>query len=378
MLRSLLPLLLCPLVAFASDFRAAWIPSVYNISFPSRPGLSPDAQKVEIIRLLDAAKRAKLNAVLVQVRPEGDALYASSLEPWSRYLTGKQGVSPGYDPLAFFISEGKKRGIEIHAWMNPYRAAANSGDTRDPRHVSKRFAQYTYKVGSVLWMDPGAPAVQEHIVAVARDLMHRYDLAGLHIDDYFYPYPTDSGKVYPFPDDATYAAYRSRGGQLAKADWRRDNANTLVRRLDQVVHVEKPGAKFGVSPFGVYMPGIPAGTTAGVNQYHQLYSDPVKWLREGWVDYLAPQLYWRDGGPQSFSALLKWWRSPDVNPRGIPIWPGLAVDNLTEKGWPSSEIGRQLAIEKSTGPRGRGGLIFWSIKPIQNNTKGVLAAVLAL
>lgn len=370
MKKKLLLLLLLPLTAMAADFRGAWVASVHNINFPGATGLSSDAQKAQAIRILDAAKRNGLNALMVQVRPEGDALYQSSLEPWSRYLQGKQGVSPGYDPLAFYIAEGKKRGIEIHAWLNPYRGSASTTAPRASTNVASRFPQYAYKIGSVLWMDPGAPAVQDHIVAVARDIVKRYDVAGVHLDDYFYPYPTDAGKVYPFPDDATYAAYRAKGGSLSKADWRRDNVNTLVRRLSDAVHA-KPGAKFGVSPFGIYQPGVPAGTTAGVDQFNQLYGDPLKWMREGWVDYLSPQLYWRDSGPQSFSLLLRWWRSPQVNPRGVPIWPGVAVDRLTEKGWPASEIAQQLQIEKAVNPRGRGGVIFWNIKALQNNTKGV-------
>lgn len=368
-------LLLLPLTAVLAEFRGAWIASVYNINFPSKTGLSAEAQKAEIIRLLETARRAKLNAVMVQVRPEGDALYASRLEPWSRYLTGTQGVSPGYDPLEFFISEGKKRGIEVHAWLNPYRASASASANRSSSHPSRRFSPYTYRVGSALWMDPGAPAVQEHIIKVVKDIVGRYDVAGIHLDDYFYPYPTDSGKVYPFPDDATYAAYRARGGSLSKADWRRDNVNTLIRGIHQAVKSTKPGAKFGVSPFGIYTKGSPADVKAGVDQYHQLYGDPVRWMREGWVDYLAPQLYWRDGGPQSFSSLLRWWRSPQVNPRGVPVWPGLAVDRMSSHGWPAAEIGRQLQLEESISPRGRGGFILWNIKPLQNNTKGVCAVV---
>lgn len=369
-MKYLFVLLLLPLTVFA-DFRGAWIASVHNINFPSEPGLSADAQKAQAIRLLDAAKRAGLNAVMLQVRPESDALYPSSLEPWSRFLTGSQGVSPGYDPLAFFIAEAKKRGIGVHAWINPYRGAASAGKTRAGNHISNRYPQYSYKIGSVVFMDPGAPEIQNHIVNVVRDLVKRYDLAGVHFDDYFYPYPADGGKTHVFPDDTTYAAYRARGGALSKADWRRDNVNTLIRRVGQTVHAERPGAKFGVSPFGIYRPGVPAGTTAGVDMYGQLYADAVKWMREGWIDYLSPQLYWREGGPQSFSLLLKWWRGPEANPHGVPIYPGIAVERLTEKGWPAAEIGKQLQIERATGPRAGGGYIFWNIKALQNNTKGV-------
>ena len=247
----LLTTVLLPLSVIADDFRGAWIASVHNINFPSSQGLSLDGQKAQVIRLVDAAKRCRLNALMVQVRPESDALYPSRIEPWSRYLSGTQGVSPGYDPLAFFISEAKKRGIEVHAWLNPYRGAANASLPRAANHISRRYPQYAYRIGTVLWMDPGAPAVQENIVNVVQELVERYEIAGVHFDDYFYPYPTDKGHVYPFPDDATYAAYRARGGTLSKADWRRDNVNTLIRRVAQVVHSQRAGLKFGISPFGI-------------------------------------------------------------------------------------------------------------------------------
>ena len=358
-----------------ADFRGAWISSVYNINFPSNPGLSVETQKAQAARLLDAAKAAGLNTVLLQVRPESDALYASEIEPWSRYLTGTQGRSPGYDPLAFFIAEARKRGMTVHAWLNPYRAAANAAQPRSENHISKKFPQFAYKVGSVLWMDPGSPQVQRQIVNVARDLVKRYDIAGIHLDDYFYPYPKDNADVYPFPDDKTYAAYRSAGGTLDKSDWRRNNVNTLVHTLGEAVHAARPGVMFGVSPFGIYTKGSPPDVKAGVDQYHQLYSDPAMWMREGWVDYLAPQLYWAEGGPQSFSSLLRWWRSPQVNPRGVPIWPGIALDRLTSHGWPVSEIATQLTLEKTISPRGRGGFLLWNIGPIAKNTKGVVSVI---
>jgi uncharacterized lipoprotein YddW (UPF0748 family) len=370
-----LAILLAATVSARAEFRGAWIASVFNINFPSSAGQPAEAQKAKAIAILESAKAAGLNAVLLQVRPESDALYPSELEPWSRYLTGTQGRPPGYDPLAFFIAEAKKRGIAVHAWINPYRAAANAGEARAANHISKKFPQFAYRIGSVLWMDPGAPQVQRHIVAVVRDLLSRYDIAGVHLDDYFYPYPTDSGAVYPFPDDRTYAAYRASGGTLDRADWRRNNAHVLIRALGEAVHSTKPGALFGVSPFGIYTKGSPPDVKAGVDQYHQLFSDPLKWMREGWVDYLAPQLYWAEGGPQSFSSLLRWWRSPQANPREVPIWPGIAIDRMSSHGWPASEIATQLNLEKSIAPRGRGGFLLWNIGPLTKNTKGILQVV---
>ena len=358
-----------------AELQGAWISSVHNINFPSKQGLSIEEQKSQAVRLLDAAKGAGLNAVLLQVRPESDALYASPLEPWSRFLTGKQGQSPGYDPLAFFISEARKRGLEVHAWINPYRAAANVSHPRAASHISRRFPNYTYRIGTVLYMDPGAPEVRRHINAVVRDLVTRYDIAGVHLDDYFYPYPTEKDGLPNFPDDKTYAAYRAAGGNLPKADWRRANVNALIRELSQTVHSTRPGLQFGVSPFGIYTKGAPADVKAGVDQYNQLFADPVTWMKNGWVDYLAPQLYWREGGPQSFSSLLRWWRSPSVNPRGVPIVPGIAVDRLTSHGWGADEISRQLQLEKNIAPRPRGGFLLWNIGAVSKNTKGVLATI---
>ncbi len=367
-----LALLLCPAAAQA-DFRGAWISSVYNINFPSKPGLAAGVQKAQAVALLDAAKISGLNAVLLQVRPESDALYQSDIEPWSRYLTGTQGRDPGYDPLAFFIAEAKKRGIEVHAWLNPYRAAANAAQPRTANHISRRYPQYAYRIGNVLWMDPGAPEVRRHITGVIRDLLRRYDLAGIHLDDYFYPYPTKDGGLPAFPDGATFRAYKASGGKLDKADWRRASVNALIRDISAVVRTEKPSAKFGVSPFGIYTRGVPADVKAGVDQYHQLFADPVLWMREGWIDYLAPQLYWAEGGPQSFSSLLRWWRGPEANPRRVPVWPGVAVDRMTSHGWDAGEIARQLSIESTIAPSG--GFILWNIGPVAKNTKGIRAVL---
>ncbi|MCX7869594.1 MAG: family 10 glycosylhydrolase, partial [Terrimicrobiaceae bacterium] len=194
--------------AARAELRGAWIASVHNINWPSKPGLSAAQQRAELAGLLDAARKAGLNAVLLQVRPESDALYASKLEPWSRYLTGEQGASPGYDPLAFAMAEASKRGLAVHAWLNPYRANANVSKPLDARHIAKRMPQYTRRVGTVLWMDPGAPEVRDQVVEVVRDLLSRYELAGIHFDDYFYPYPDTRGNLPAFDDGRLYESYR--------------------------------------------------------------------------------------------------------------------------------------------------------------------------
>lgn len=359
----------------AREFKAAWVASVHNINFPSKSGLSPDAQKREIVQICETAKRLGLNALMVQVRPECDALYRSSLEPWSRYLTGTQGKDPGYDPLATFIEEGRKRGLEIHAWINPYRAAANASHSRSSSHVANRLSAHTRRVGNLLVLDPSSPQSMDHLVAVVRDLVKRYPVDGVHLDDYFYPYPT-KGYSGNFPDSPAYERYRSGGGKLSQADWRRENVNTMVRRLSETVKSTRSGTQFGISPFGIYTKGQPADVKAGLDQYNQLYADPLKWMREGWVDYLAPQLYWKDGGPQSFSSLLRWWRSKEVNPRGVPIYPGIAIERLGgSHNWPSSEIAKQLQLEKSIGPKNGVGFILWDFNPLTRDSKGIRSVI---
>ena len=361
------------LSANAEALKGAWVASVYNLNFPARVGLSAETQKAQIRQIVTAAARSGLNALMVQVRPESDALYSSRFEPWSRYLTGKQGAAPGYDPLDYFIRVGREQGVGIHAWINPYRAAANASEARAGNHVSHQLAGAVHRIGNALWLDPGDPAVREHVVNVVRDIVERYSVAGIVLDDYFYPYPSRSYPKGSFPDRAFYARY---GGNTDLGDWRRQNINKLIRELHDTVKEARPDILFGVSPFGIYRKGFPANVTVELDQYRDLYADPVAWLRNGWVDYLSPQLYWRDKSAQSFSALLEWWRSPGVNPREVPIYPSIAIDRLEGSySWPSSEIASQLDIELSIKPRSSGGFILWSVGPLLENKKGVALVV---
>ncbi len=373
LLLAVVGVMVCAGHAARGEMRAAWVPAVHNLTFPSRTGLGPETQAGEIRRIVSVAAACGLNALMVQVRPEGDALYRSRIEPWSRFLTGTQGADPGYDPLAAFIAEGRRQGIAIHAWVNPYRAATSGKAGRARNHVTNVLPGAVRKVGSMLWLDPGDPAVREHVVRVVQDLVGRYALAGVVIDDYFYPYPGSGIPRGTFPDDATYAKY---GKGMSRGDWRRSNVHALVRDLHAVV--SRSGVKFGVSPFGIYRPNVPRGVEAQLDQVGEIYSDPLVWMQQGWVDYLSPQLYWPDAGPQSYSALLQWWRSPQVNPRGVPIIPSLAVDRLGgSHNWPAREIGHQLQLEASIGPRrgNTGGFILWSMTPVLKNLKGVQGVV---
>src|SRR5246127_4831086 len=244
--------LLFLLSAQAADFRAAWVASVYNLNFPSRPGLPAEEQEQQIANIVEAAKKAGLNALMVQVRPEGDALYRSDIEPWSRFLTGVQGESPGYDPLQVFLREGSHFGVSIHAWINPYRAASNSGQPRASTHEAYTLTGAVRRVGSSVWLDPGDPAVRKHVSAVVKDLLDRYAVAGVILDDYFYPYPSRANPRGYFSDTNTHARYRSEGGALSLDDWRRHNVDLLISELHETVKATRPSALFGVSPFGIY------------------------------------------------------------------------------------------------------------------------------
>jgi len=343
------------------EFRGVWIATVDNIDWPSRKDLSAAQQKAELLALIERAAKLKLNAIIFQVRPQCDAIYPSALEPWSEFLTGEMGrpPTPAWDPLAYAITESHRRGLELHAWFNPYRALhpAAKGPVSE-NHVSKTKPNLVRSYGKYLWLDPGERDVQNYSLAVILDVVKRYDVDGVHIDDYFYPYPEkDSrGQDVSFPDVASWEKYGVKSG-LSRDDWRRENANVFVHRLYQSVKAEKPWVKVGVSPFGIWRPGYPA-QIKGFDQYQKLYADARKWLANGWLDYFAPQLYWPIDSPdQSFPVLLRWWNSQNLKKRHI--WPGLAISRLNE-GWEAQEIVRQVQIAEKQPVSS--GVIFFSMK----------------
>ncbi len=353
-----------PARAAEPEFRGAWVATVYNLDWPSKPGLSAETQKAQLRALLDRAAALHLNAILLQVRPASDALYASRVEPWSEFLTGKAGVSPGYDPLEFAIAEAHRRGIELHAWVNPFRAAVSAGARLPANHVAKKHPEWVRRFGKQLWIDPGEPDARAYVIGVIVDIAKRYGVDGIHLDDYFYPYPLSSGGS-SFPDDATWQRYGAKSG-LSRGDWRRENINDFVSKMYRAVKVARPRARVGISPFGIWRPGVPPTIEAQLDAYGQLYADARKWLAEGWVDYLAPQLYWGiEPARQSFPVLLDWWRSQS---HGKPIWPGIATERIGSKR-PASEIVRQIELTRrgTSSP----GQIHWSMKALLRNQGGI-------
>jgi uncharacterized lipoprotein YddW (UPF0748 family) len=333
------------------EFRAVWVATVGNMDWPSKAGLSTEEQKAELVALLDRVAALHMNAVVLQVRPAADALYRSSIEPWSDVLTGQMGRAPEpfYDPLAFAVTEAHKRGLELHAWINPYRAKVPSTKTMSSKHISRTNPDLVRSYGPYLWMDPGDPAVRRRTVRVVLDIVRRYDVDGIHMDDYFYPYPeTKRGREIEFPDASTYRRYRNSGGTLSRNDWRRQNVDLLVKQLDDSIHAVKSWVKFGVSPFGIWKPGYPA-SVRGFSQYDKLYADARKWLREGWVDYFTPQLYWAIDRPeQSYPELLAWWSEQNLKDRHL--WPGNYTGKVAFKGssaWRTDEVLEQIRLTRA-------------------------------
>ena len=290
------------------EFRAAWIATVGNIDWPSKRGLSAQQQQQEYTNYLDFLQSNGFNAVIVQIRPAADAFYPSPYEPWSVYLSGKQGQAPfpKYDPLLFMIKETHKRNMEFHAWFNPYRALVNSNLNPNPSdHATKTHPEWVIKYGGKAYFDPGNPEAKNYILKVILDVVKRYDIDGVHIDDYFYPYRI-AGQL--FNDNASYNKY---GSGLSLADWRRNNVNLFVSQIYNLIKKEKYWVKFGISPFGIWrnQRDDPEGSaTAGSSCYDELYSDVRLWVRNKWVDYVAPQLYWENGHRvAAYDVLLPWW-----------------------------------------------------------------------
>ncbi|MEQ1518363.1 MAG: family 10 glycosylhydrolase [Usitatibacteraceae bacterium] len=364
------------------EFRAAWVATVANIDWPSKKGLSVAEQQREIIRIVDRAKELNLNALIFQVRPAADAMYPSILEPWSEYLMGEQGKFPNpfYDPLKMWIDESHKRGIELHAWFNPYRARHTSAKSpNSPMHIANTNPKLVKNYGGYQWMDPGEDEAAERTLNVILDVVRRYDIDGVHVDDYFYPYPvpvnpnlpvTENSPEIDFPDEPSWSRYLLNGGKLARAEWRRNNVNRLIERINSSIHREKPWMRFGVSPFGLGRPDRRPPGIIGFSQYDKLYADVELWLAKGWVDYLAPQLYWPiEQSQQAFGPLMQYWVSQ--NAAGRDIWPGLFTSRIdgSPKSWKPDEIVNQVALTRRN--KFVNGQIHFSMIALMENRQGI-------
>ena len=321
------------------EFRGGWIQVVNG----QLQGLTTAEAQARLLAQVDALHAAGCNAVVFQVRPACDALYASALEPWSRYLTCTQGQAPTpyWDPLAFMVAACHERGMELHAWINPYRALTSLGHGLAAGHVAKEHPDWTVTYGNQLLLDPALEECRDHICRVVQDIVSRYDVDGIHLDDYFYPYPT-AGTEYP--DSASYARYGQ--GFASRADWRRDNVNRLIRQLHQTVRSTKPWVKLGVSPFGIYRNNADGknnkngSKTAGLQNYDDLYADVLLWARQGWVDYLIPQIYWAIGHPAAdYATLVDWWAQ---HTGGRPVYIGQSVMNTVQNADPDNPQSHQL------------------------------------
>lgn len=354
------------------EFRGVWVATVANIDWPSKK--TPDAAglREQMSRIIRRCKQLNLNAILLQVRPSCDAIYKSRLEPWSEFLTGVSGQPPApeFDPLKEWIIQAHNAGLELHAWFNPFRARHHEAKGPDaPNHVTNTRPGLIRFYSNLKWLDPGEPEAQEHSLAVVADVVRRYDIDGVHFDDYFYPYPV-AGQA--FPDESSHARY---GRGLSRSDWRRANIDSFVERVSREIKSIKPDLPFGISPFGIWRPGHPAGVE-GLDAFEALAADARKWLQQGWIDYASPQLYWKITAPkQPFGHLLDWWHSQNTSRRHI--WPGLYTSRIAQADdpWPASEILKQ--IEMVRGVRGASpGLVHFSAQTLMANAGGISDALL--
>ena len=355
----------------ATEHRGLWVATVANIDWPTSKTLTDAQRRAEMIRILDTARDLGLTAIYFQARPCGDAMYKSALEPWSEFLTGKSGTGPTdkSDPLAEWVKETHARGMELHVWLNPFRVGHPqlTGIQAD-NHPARRLAAVTREYGDYKWLDPGEPVAREHSLSVIEDIAARYEIDGLHIDDYFYPYPVKlpSGVLREFPDDGAWKHYQSSGGKFNRGDWRRENINGFLAQMTSRARAVRPKLVIGISPFGIWQPNHPPGVQ-GFNSHEGLYADAKKWLNEGSFDYMAPQLYWKVDAPQQpFKPLLDWWVSQ--NTHGKHVYAGLNVSRVgpdAAKDFSPLEITRQIDIIRAT--PGAGGFILFSARPIVEN-----------
>ncbi len=351
------------------ELRAVWVATVSNIDYPSSPTINSDVQKQEFIKLLDMHQQNGMNAVIVQIRPATDAFYPSALEPWSQWFTGRQGQPPVpyYDPLLFMIKETHKRKMEFHAWMNPYRAMFNIDNSSiSASHITKIHPEWFLAYGDKKYFDPGNKEVQKYVTTVVKDVVSRYDVDAIHFDDYFYPYRI-AGKE--FPDEVSFAKY---GKGMNIDDWRRSNTDSVILMLSRVIKQESKKCQFGISPFGVWRNADKdsrgSNTQAGQTNYDDLYADILLWLKNGWIDYVAPQLYWEIGHNKAdFNSLIEWWSK---NSFGKNCYIGLGIYRAgSNAAWKDkTQLPRQ--IEKLRNTPNINGMIFFSSKTFEKNPNG--------
>jgi uncharacterized lipoprotein YddW (UPF0748 family) len=357
------------------------------------PPPAPREFRAACVAILDKLVALNMNAVVLQVRPSADAIYPSALEPWTEYLTGTQGKPPEpyYDPLKMWIDEAHARGLELHAWINPYRAKQNGAKSPTAAsHIINSHPNSVRSYGNMMWMDPADAWAAQRTLDVVADIVKRYDVDGMHLDDYFYPYPIEVPKdpnavkqgdavaaalngnggkpemvEVDFPDEPTWQAYLAGGGKLARPDWRRQNVNQLIEKMYRKVHDTKSWVRFGISPFGIPKPGQRPEGICCFSQFDKLYADAELWFNNGWVDYFAPQLYWAiDQKAQSFAALVPYWAGQ--NKQGRNLYPGLFTSRI-DKTWQPPEILNQIALARGQ----TGGHIHFSMAALMQNRAGI-------
>ena len=357
-----------------NELRGVWVASVINIDWPSKKGLSVESQKREYIQILENVKKWNMNAVFVQVKPVGDAFYPSKYAPWSEYLTGTQGINPGYDPLKFMVDEAHKRGIEFHAWFNPYRLTMNGGiEKLSSNNIGRKKPEWTVMYGGKLYLNPGIPEVNNYVVDSIMEVVKNYDIDGVHMDDYFYPYKV---KGQEYPDSTQYKKYGRNFSSIG--DWRRNNINMLVQKLNKSIKNEKSDVSFGISPFGVWRnastdPIKGSNTRAGIQNYDDLYADILKWMENSWLDYVAPQIYWNQGFEVAeYNTLVNWW-SNNAKKTKTDLYIGQAAYKV--KDWTNSnELTNQINYNRRFSEVK--GSIFFSYKSLRDNPKNIMASLL--
>lgn len=346
------------------EFRGAWIQTAFQGEYKE---MSVKEMRRSFIRKLDFLEKCGINAIIFQVRPEADAFYRSKLEPWSRFYTGEQGRAPegNFDVMAFLIEECHKRNMEFHAWLNPYRISTAGNTKFADSHIYHQHPEWFVTYNKQILFDPGLPQSRQFICKVVKDIVSRYDVDAIHMDDYFYPYPI-AGK--DFPDDASFARYGK--GFSSKADWRRENVNRLIRQIHDTLRELKPWVKFGVSPFGIYRneSSDPLGSkTRGLQNYDDLYADVLLWAREGWIDYNIPQLYWQIGHPAAdYETLVHWWA---IHGENRPLFIGQSVENTVKNADPErpnvNQLPRKMALQRAY--QSIGGSCQWYAAAVVNN-----------